>query len=229
MFFLFVRRCSLFFALPCFLLPYHPSNISLYLFLTWQLFDSCWRVFCVFVCQSENCFACLFILPLLSLELSIGGRMLCYHKAHRFYIQHGIFCVASWILAQSSQLSEWLWFWCSHFIFLIFFLPHTIFLIRILRRMRNEIHVGDRDFVETKNVQVICKINYAWTEGEEWCCQNIQDTRNSKIQQSFVCDESYFTFATVFRSLSFFNGNALGSDEQSKNPMFLDFAKQALC
>lgn len=115
------------------------------------------------------------------------------------------------------------------FHFSYFFLPHTIFLIRILRRMRNEIHVGDRDFVETKNVQVICKINYAWTEGEEWCCQNIQDTRNSKIQQSFVCDESYFTFATVFRSLSFFSGNALGSDEQSKNPMFLDFAKQALC
>lgn len=59
--------------------------------------------------------------------------------------------------------------------------------------------------------------------------EHSSDTRNSKIQQSFVCDESYFTFATVFRSLSFFNGNALGSDEQSENPMFLDFAKQALC
>lgn len=59
--------------------------------------------------------------------------------------------------------------------------------------------------------------------------EHSSDTRNSKIQQSFVCDESYFTFATVFRSLSFFNGNALGSGEQSENPMFLDFAKQALC
>lgn len=85
------------------------------------------------------------------------------------------------------------------FHFSYFFLPHKIFLIRILRRMRNEIHVGDRDFVETKNVQVICKINYAWTEGGEWCCQNIQ-----AIREILKSNSHLYAMKVISHSLPFF-------------------------
>lgn len=39
-------------------------------------------------------------------------------------------------------------------------------------RMRNGIHVVDRDLVKTKNVQVICKINY--TQGKNLIRQHIR-------------------------------------------------------
>lgn len=199
MFFLFVWRFPhFFFALPCFLIPYYPSNISLYLFLTWQLFDSCWCVFCVscIVCQRENCFACLFILPLLSLELSIGGRILCYQKAHRFYIQHGIFCVASWILAQSSQLSEWLWFWCSHFIFLIFFCPIKFFLFEFSGGWEMRFMSVTEILLKRKMFKLFAKLIM---RGQGvWCCQNSQAIR--KILKS----NSHLYAKVISHSLPFF-------------------------
>lgn len=84
------------------------------------------------------------------------------------------------------------------FHFSYFFLPHTIFLIRILRRMRNEIHVGDRDFVETKNVQVICKINYAWTGGGSGV------VRTFKIREILKSNSHLYAMKVISHSLPFF-------------------------
>lgn len=68
---------------------------------------------------------------------------------------HGLFCTLlyyySIFLSTSSSSSS-------------FLLPLLLAFIP-MRRMRNGIHVGDRDLVKTKNVQVICEINY--TQGRD--------------------------------------------------------------
>lgn len=148
----------------CFLVPYHPSDIFLYLFLTRQLFDSCWRVFSVSCAKVKIALhACLFC-HCFRLNFRSVEEFYAITKLTDFIYNTEYFAQLREYLHKALSCRNGYGFGV-HISFFLFFLPHKIFLIRILRRMRNEIHVGDRDFVETKNVQVICKINYAWTEG----------------------------------------------------------------
>lgn len=78
---------------------------------------------------------------------------------------HGLFCTLLYyysIFLRTSSTSS-----CSSLLLALLLVLLLILLLAFIhtQRMGNGIHVGDRDLVKTKNVQVICEINY--TQGRD--------------------------------------------------------------